>query len=449
MQQCTREDASQLLSIVDTSKEVIRSLQNLDLPLTGFADSIFVYSIIQKLDPATRSWWERGLEDDRIPTIDELLKFITHHARAIQQQSNKIFSKPRQPSVPSSGKPVRVSSFTALIKSQCSYCTSNDHAFFQCSKFKDLTTLQRKTFVKENRLCYNCLKNHKLANYSSKFTCRVCHKKHNTLLHFESTNSTDNARVLSPHAAEFVPGSVNEPTSVPQQTLTNVSSCVSHQYASIQVLLCTAIVKVLDYSNQFQQCRVLLDPGSQACFVTESCFYRLGLSRTRARVEISCLGSSSAHTNGVTNLKFTPHFKESPEFITSAFIINKIIGDIPHFSLPSDTAAPFRDLKLADPNFFQGFIREYLALQHMKKVPVSEKNSNPKFYLPMQCLGKAALRQSFVSYLMDRPSLLQVCPSTIYSIQAQEFNQNLFTFFYVSELSQLQCVLMRRRCFAK
>ncbi|KAG8171730.1 hypothetical protein JTE90_003200 [Oedothorax gibbosus] len=233
--QCTREDASQLLSIVDTSKEVIRSLQNLDIPLTGFADSIFVYSLIQKLDPATRSWWERGLEDDRIPTIDELLKFITHHARTIQHQSYKIFSKPCQPSVPGSGKP--------------------------CSKFKDLTTLQRQTFVKENRLCYNCLKNHKLANCSSKFTYRVCHKKHNTLLHFESTNSTDNARVLSPHAAEFVPSSINEPTPVPQQTLTNVSSCVSHQSASIQVLLCTAIVKVLDSSNQFQHCRVLLDPG--------------------------------------------------------------------------------------------------------------------------------------------------------------------------------------------
>ncbi|KAG8196287.1 hypothetical protein JTE90_023840 [Oedothorax gibbosus] len=106
--------------------------------------------------------------------------------------------------------------------------------------------MQRQTFVKENRLCNNCLKNHKLVNCSSKFTCRVCHKKHNTLLHFESTNSADSARVLSPHAAEFVPGSVNEPTSVPQQTLTNVSSCVSHQSASFQVFLCTAIVKVLD-----------------------------------------------------------------------------------------------------------------------------------------------------------------------------------------------------------
>ena len=110
---------------------------------------------------------------------------------------------------------------------------------------------------------------------------------------------------------------------------------------------------MLDSSNQFQLCRVLLDPGSQACFVTESCFNQLGLARNKARIQISCLGSSSAHTNGVTTLKFTPYFKESPEFATSAFLINKIIGDIPHFSLPSDTAAPFRDLKLADPDFFQ------------------------------------------------------------------------------------------------
>jgi hypothetical protein len=352
--QCTKEDASQLLFIVDTTKVVTRSLENLGLHPSGFADSILVYLIVQKLDPTTRAWWERELVDDSIPTLKELLKFLTHHASILQQQPHKPVVKPQQTSVSNLRKPQRVSTLTAQVKSCCGYCKSNEHVIHQCNNFKALDIPQRLQYVKDKRLCFNCLRAHKLANCSSSYTCRVCHKRHNTLLHFEASRTT-NSGVLSPNATAFVPasGAATGSTDLPQQLITNVSSCVSSQPAASEVLLCTAIVKVLDSTNQYQHCRVLLDPGSQASFLTEACFNRLGLARNKARVQISCLGSSSAHTNGVTTLKFSPYFKESPTFVTSAFIINKIIGDIPHFSLPSGTAIPFRDLKLADPNFFQ------------------------------------------------------------------------------------------------
>ena len=47
----------------------------------------------------------------------------------------------------------------------------------------------RRSFVKSNFLCYNCLlAGHRVSNCCLRITCRKCSQKHNTLLHpeFES-----------------------------------------------------------------------------------------------------------------------------------------------------------------------------------------------------------------------------------------------------------------------
>ncbi|GFY78836.1 DUF1758 domain-containing protein [Trichonephila inaurata madagascariensis] len=121
-----------------------------------------------------------------------------------------------------------------------------------------------------------------------------------------------------------------------------------------QVLLCTALVNVCDSFGGTQLCRVLLDPGSQACLITNSCLERLGLPRKRAHVRISCFGALNTRTNGISVIKFTPHFTSNISFVTSVYVVNKIVGQLPHFSLDSSWSESFSDLKLyiADPTFF-------------------------------------------------------------------------------------------------
>ncbi|GFW80780.1 DUF1758 domain-containing protein [Trichonephila clavipes] len=120
-----------------------------------------------------------------------------------------------------------------------------------------------------------------------------------------------------------------------------------------QVLLCTALVNVCDSFGGTRLCRVLLDPGSQACLITNSCLERLGLPRKRTNVRISCLGASDTRTNGISQIKLTPHFTSNISFVTSVYVVNKIVGQFPHFSLDSSWTEPFSDLKLADPTFFK------------------------------------------------------------------------------------------------
>lgn len=69
----------------------------------------------------------------------------------------------------------------------CILCHGNRHDLSFCSQFKKYTLDRRVTFVRENRLCNNCLiPNHfaKGCVIAPKCTFDGCHKKHNTLLHF-------------------------------------------------------------------------------------------------------------------------------------------------------------------------------------------------------------------------------------------------------------------------
>ncbi|GFV76831.1 DUF1758 domain-containing protein [Trichonephila clavipes] len=167
----------------------------------------------------------------------------------------------------------------------------------------------------------------------------------------------DNNSVLSASAKVFHPvvfDATNTDTGPNPPNVNNpsITSCSGFDSNS-QVLICTALVNVCDSFGGTRLCRVLLDSGSQACLITSSCLERLGLRRKRTNVRISCLGASDTRTNGISEIKFTPHFTSNISFVTSVYVVNKIVGQLPHFSLDSSWSEPFSDLKLADPTFFK------------------------------------------------------------------------------------------------
>ena len=70
-------------------------------------------------------------------------------------------------------------------KFNCLAC-KNDHKLMFCDEFLNKYVSDRKQFVIDQKLCFNCLsKNHHVKDCISEFTCRLesCGKKHHTLLH--------------------------------------------------------------------------------------------------------------------------------------------------------------------------------------------------------------------------------------------------------------------------
>ncbi|GFV12974.1 integrase catalytic domain-containing protein [Trichonephila clavipes] len=96
-----------------------------------------------------------------------------------------------------------------------------------------------------------------------------------------------------------------------------------------------------------------MSSGSQASLITNECIERLGLRKEKTNVRISCLGASDTHLNGLSEIQFTSHFSSQNSFHASVYVINKIIGMIPHHDLDSSMHELFGDISLADPAFYK------------------------------------------------------------------------------------------------
>lgn len=91
-----------------------------------------------------------------------------------------------------------------------------------------------------------------------------------------------------------------------------------------RAILPTASVLVKDRFGNPQRCRVLLDSGSQASFVTENCVQRLQLERQRANISITGIASGSVSSRGKTLIKMGSLYDFKIQVDVNALIINQL-----------------------------------------------------------------------------------------------------------------------------
>ncbi|GBO31912.1 hypothetical protein AVEN_258181-1, partial [Araneus ventricosus] len=299
------------------------------------------------LDTNSRIWFERTFSTDVIPKLDELLQFLATQARSITSSTSK------------RNVQKKVTLVASKAQSQCPLC-NKDHSLSKCESFLKLSVQKRSEFFKSNNVCFNCLTQfHGIKACKSKFRCRTCKKPHHTLLHFESVSGRgrqtsgelSNSSKLSINAPVFKPASVSNESSskeIPDNSQTvDITSCISNVSPNVEILLCTAVIRVKDLWGNYQACRCLLDSGSQASLITSECLEKLGLRKQKANIRISCLGSA----NGIAQIQFIPHFPSQSSFKTEVYVVNKIVGMLPHQNLDLSYSDLFNDLTLADPMF--------------------------------------------------------------------------------------------------
>ena len=137
-----------------------------------------------------------------------------------------------------------------------------------------LSVKDRRTFVFENRLCFNCLlPGHRGSMCRSLKRCTKCKLKHHSLLHEEHwTKPSDEAKV-------------NMVSSQVDRTVGLRPS---------EILLMTAVVDVLDSRQQRHKVRAFFDLGTQASFVSADLVEQVSPQKLRnAQVTIQGFGSSS------------------------------------------------------------------------------------------------------------------------------------------------------------
>ncbi|XP_054744380.1 uncharacterized protein LOC129248790 [Anastrepha obliqua] len=115
------------------------------------------------------------------------------------------------------------------------------------------------------------------------------------------------------------------------------------------VLLSTALVKVRDSADRWQNVRLLFDSGFHATFITEACVQRLGLARKSSSTLVTGIGAS------------------------------QITGDLPSQSLSVPEWSHIKGLFLADPHFMEpGRVDNLIGMNYMDRLILTELRKGPQ-----------------------------------------------------------------------
>lgn len=256
LQPMTKESSTELKELLFTTNQTITALKNLNRPVDAWDDWL-VHNTVQKLDKMSRRDWESKIGDSsEVSTYEELCSFLSARIRTLEAIDTT-------KTVTTSQKPKNTINAHQSSSIKCRECNKN-HSLVSCAKFRNKPVDERRLFVKNENICFNCLSDrHLVSDCTSKFGCKRCDKKHHTLVHLDFSS---------------LPSNSNQPIDSTRQ-LTSVSSNMAKKESGYGVLLATAVVMVQDRNRQLVPLRALLDQGSQSSFVSEEAVQILKLQK--------------------------------------------------------------------------------------------------------------------------------------------------------------------------
>lgn len=328
IEKVTKPDSKQIRRTVDAITALYNSLTSLG-SLQQICDAMMIHVLMSKVDVDTRHKWNESLDYRSLPSYASCCLMLDKRCQQLEANRND----KGQPSHAPSKSKAKQYALVAETKLVCQYCTKPGHAIFKCYKFENIPPEERENAVNRLSLCTNCLSTgHNSDQCQSKFSCRICKRRHHTKLHNPESNQTEEPRVFSPESV--VVHTISEQNHVP----------------SGNVLLATAVIHVMDSYGNFHPCRALLDSCSQVNILSEKTCAALKLKRTKSETDIFGVGNVATKipfkTQTTIRSRITD-FNCCLEFLIAKTITGYHPGE--RLSKP-DLTIP-NSITLADPDF--------------------------------------------------------------------------------------------------
>ncbi|XP_059219084.1 uncharacterized protein LOC131995115 isoform X2 [Stomoxys calcitrans] len=218
----------------------------------------------------------------------------------------------------------------------CRLCSGN-HGLRKCKAFRKKDVKERMQLVITHSYCPNCLAHKHSSNacFSTK-GCYHCGGNHHSLLHIDQPKT--NAKKTKTVKRENMTHRLTNQNimSVPQQSVT-MASIVAPQST---LLFPTAIILVIN-DNKNHHVRAVLDPCTAISKISRKFVKEVGLRTTTLGDESICAVSIAS--------------RQSPQtaFNTTMRVNNHISMDTPTRSLNASMATNFKNITLADPQFYK------------------------------------------------------------------------------------------------
>ncbi|XP_055623657.1 uncharacterized protein LOC129767065 [Toxorhynchites rutilus septentrionalis] len=366
IQRIKKESAVSLHSLVDEFERHIKVLRQLNEP-TDTWSTILEHLLCTRLPEEALQAWEENASRVDDPNYACLIEFLQRRIRVLESMSvnnhnssaNSFSSNQHLKKQP----PFRFSSCasTATPTDKCPACNQL-HLLMKCQKFNRFSHTERQQFVSSKRLCNNCLrKDHIARNCPSSFNCKVCNRRHHTLLHASTAEGTKKAsNSVDSSASQSYVAPISQPstshaadsqqTSVTATEIMPVVNCTPVHQSNENVFLLTAVIKIVDAYGQEHLARALLDSASQPNLISQRMAQILKLKRNKVNILIQGAGKLS---KPVTEAVFTEIKSRKEDFSQS---VNFLVMDKPTANLPAHNVSIGHwkipaDLFLADPHF--------------------------------------------------------------------------------------------------
>lgn len=169
----------------------------------------------------------------------------------------------------------------------------------------------------------------------------MCGKPHNNLLHVDQARPAGNPFRRVPNDGEQAP--------IVNAHIANHANVKDNA----QVLLATAVVKLISSSGAYCTARCLLDQGSQASFITAQLSKRLKLVHKRVNAQISGLGALSASSNELVEVEMQSRNNSEYKLQVQAVVLPTLTTILPSVRLTPSQWSHLNGCFLADPQFYE------------------------------------------------------------------------------------------------
>ena len=255
---------------------------------------------------------------------------------------------------------------------QCPLC-AKDHWLFRCDKYKSKSNLEKLTFVKRKRLCFNCLgKSHGVKSCKVKKHCFAdgCKGRHHTSLHQAlmkkvpdrqsnpNSNQRDNTQsgpqtkdqttesnVKTPKPD--VPPKSNSQTTTDQVKTTHNGFVKGRSHVYLQVVP----VRVKNYRGVWIDTYAMLDTGSQCTLITKSLCKELKLQGRKTKINFGTIRDSTILQTQLVDLTIAAVDGSYTTKVKNVYSLNDSDFNVPGQEVPITTDSNWdyiRDLNFQD-----------------------------------------------------------------------------------------------------
>ena len=217
------------------------------------------------------------------PGIDELLDFVED---AAEEMNDPVYGATATPKA----KGGKFESFAVVNSTNCIACSGSCKNLFVCKAFKAMLVSDRYHFVREHRLCFNCLSpDHMVSHCTSQKACS-CGRKHVQLLHrgqFPRTKAQNQSQA-DVHAVPAQPPAAVQNADRGHE---GASSGFSHVTSDRSTATLPVAMVQVRANGKVKTVNALLDTGSTVSFCSQSLVRDLSLAEVQTSLNLTTMSS--------------------------------------------------------------------------------------------------------------------------------------------------------------